>query len=105
MRWNWQASRLYRLLAQHERDEADREALEGAAPEPPTRNDEQIDRLARLLSKESKPRFWTGTVNWYCPHCESLLQDSVDGWWCVTCEMGFSEAALAAADPESGEGF
>jgi len=48
---------------------------------------------------------WTGAAYWYCPYCESRLQDSVAGWWCVTCETGFSEAALAAADPESGEGF
>jgi hypothetical protein len=48
---------------------------------------------------------WTGAVNWYCPCCESRLQASADGWWCDDCETGFSEAALAAADPESGEGF
>jgi len=55
VRWNWRRSRLYRLLAQHERDEADREALESAAPELPEWTDEQIERLAQeVLRKEDE---------------------------------------------------
>jgi len=54
MRWNWHRSRLYRLLAQHERDKADREALKAADPGPPPWTDEQIDRLAQLLGKEDE---------------------------------------------------
>lgn len=48
---------------------------------------------------------WTGAVIWYCPVCDSQLEDSEGGWWCDPCETGFSTVALAAADPESGEGF
>ena len=55
MRWNRRRSRLYRLLAQHERDKADREALEAADPGLPPWSDEQIDRLAQqVLRKEDE---------------------------------------------------
>lgn len=80
MRWRRRPIRLARVLMAHARDEADRATLTCVKP-------------------------WTGAVIWYCPTCESRLEDSVGGWWCVTCETGFSEAFLAAADPESGAGF
>ena len=48
---------------------------------------------------------YTGRVIWYCPYCETELDDDGDGGFCRNCGMGFSSAALAAADPESGEGF
>lgn len=35
-------------------------------------------------------------MNLYCPFCEAMLQDSVAGWWCVTCDQAFSAAEIEA---------
>ena len=62
MRWNRRRSRLYRLLAEHERDEADLKAADDAIPEDRPCGchwvpcDKHLDRLLRVIRKEGEPR-------------------------------------------------
>lgn len=50
------AKRLERLLEEHERSEADLEAMVDATREPPPLTDEQADELARLLRRNEEPQ-------------------------------------------------
>ena len=60
MRWHRRRSRLYRLMAKHERDEADLKALDGATLEDRPCGcrwvpcDKHIDRLMRVMRKDSE---------------------------------------------------